>query len=202
MRDSDPSPSRELSKSLRVNNYNLAGGSIFVVMVVGPLVLGWLVYLIVMGGVRNEDGELTLVLPIILLVIGSVIQLIAIVYALTVPVLWVEIGGTLRYATLLRVHDVDWGDVQRIWFDREDVKLHTLLPVTLVERFVLAIQVSEYRSLRVLVPTSRMPLVAAIMNLHPKFKDSPFDDEPVDEVPEEEYWDESDETAWNDDEDD
>lgn len=191
-----------MSKCLRIGNFNYAGAQLFGAFVIGPAVLGWLIYIAWTGGFRDDQGERTLVLNVILIVAGSLIQVAVLFYAFILPVLWVEIGRTLRYATLLRVHDVDWGDVQRIWFDREDSKLHTLVPVTLVERHVLVINVSEHRSLRVLVPTSRLPLIAAIMELHPRFKNSPFDEEPIAEQPEEEYWDESDESAWNDDDDD
>jgi hypothetical protein len=197
-----PSSERLPSKSLRVGNYNYAGANLFMTFVVGPAILGWLVYLAVTGGVRDEQGQPSVTPVIVLIVIGSTIQVGAMIYSLNVPVLWVEIGHTLRYATLVRVHEWDWGNVQRIWFERDDSKVHTLIPVTLVKRHVLAIQVNEARSLRVLIPTSQLTLIATIMELHPRFKDSPYDEEPIAEGPEEEYWDESDESAWTSDEDD
>jgi hypothetical protein len=140
-----------------------------------------MIWLAAHGRVVDQQGKPSTSAAVAITTLLGLGELAACVYALRVPVLWVEIGPILRYATAMTVREVAWGDVQRIWIDREDWKagVPPLVSVTLVKHFVLVIQINDYKDLRVLVPTASKNLIERIMQQHPRFKDSPFDDEPL-----------------------
>jgi hypothetical protein len=177
------SPSKVVTDDrLRISNYNHAGVPLAVAFVIGPTILfgsAWLAWnttttSAVVGGNRSE--------PIAILVFVGLAEIVACIYAIRIPTLWVEIGPTLRYATLWAIRDFAWEDVQRIWIDREDWEGgFGPFTVTYAKHFVLVIQIDDHKDLRVLIPTDRKYLIEAIMRQHPRFKDSPYDDEATDD---------------------
>jgi hypothetical protein len=166
-----PAPDR-----LLIRNFNHAGGALAMAFVIGPLLIAGTIGLIVTGRMRAPlEGQLTILSLMVLAEIAGLI------YAVRVPTLWVELGPTLRYGSLATLHEVEWGNVQRIWFDREDESaLIGPVRVTLSANQALAIQINDYNDLRVVVPSDKLQWVKAILSRHPRFKDSPYDEDAID----------------------
>jgi hypothetical protein len=181
-----PAPAAAADRIL-IRNYNQAGGPLAIALLFGPLALAALIWAVA-GGHLSDPGEMGTGAGIMLIVLGCLAELSAIIYALRVPVLWAEIGPTLRYGSLLGAKEVDWNDVQRIWVDRDDtdVRVLPLVSIKMATHWMLVIRINDYKDLNFHVPTASMGLVETVMRRHPRFKDSPFDDEPPDESGEDE----------------
>jgi len=170
------------SDCILIRNFDQAGVPLAIALFFGPLLLGGLIWLVANGRLVNDQGQSTFVASITIIVFGCLAELAAIIYAVRVPVLWAEIGPTLRYGSLVGTREVDWNDVQRIWVDRDDthVRVLPLVGIKVATHWMLVIRINDYKDLEFHVPTERMELVEGIMRRHPRFKDSPFDEEPPD----------------------
>ena len=176
-----PAPGAAADRIL-IRNYNQAGGPLAIALLFGPLALAGLIWAVASGRL-DDPGELGTGAGVALILLGCLAELAAIFYAVRVPVLWAEIGPTLRYGSLLGAREVDWNDVQRIWVDRDDtdVRVFPLVSIKMATHWMLVIRINDYKDLNFHVPTASMELVEAVMRRHPRFKDSPFDEEPPDE---------------------
>jgi hypothetical protein len=150
-----------------VRNYNYAGGELAMVLVIGPLLIAGMVWLIVNGRMRDTplSGQ------IIILAMMVLAELAGLVLALRNSTLWIELGPTIRYGSLIMAHEVEWSDVQRLWFDRDD-KYVGVWParVTLELRHILVIEISDSKDLRVHVPSKKLSILEAMLSRHPRFR--------------------------------
>ena len=160
-------------------NLNHAGVPLLVAFVIGPVLTGGLAWFVLNGRFGNNPDQPETATGFVFLGLACFANLAALIYAFRVPVIWLEIGPSLRYATIAARHEVQWDDVQRIWFDREDYhwQFMPFARVTVAEHHVLVIQINDYKDLRFLVPTKDKSFLALLMVRHPNFKHSPFDDE-------------------------
>ena len=170
------SPSSDVAQPsgrIRITNYNLAGGPLAVAFVIGPLLLLGAYSATVSGWSKLPESQRGG--RVAWLTLWSAVELGALVYAVRVPILWVEIGPTLRHATLTRIQETPWPSVQRIWFDRQDER--GPLFVKFASHHALVVQINDYQEVRAIVPADRLNLIHAIVAKLPQFKNSPFDEE-------------------------
>jgi hypothetical protein len=113
---------KPLDDRIRISNFNHAGVPLAIAFVIGPILLAGLIWLAAHGRVVNGQGIPANSEALAIIALVGLAEVVACAYALRVPVLWLEIGPTLRYATALAVREVAWDNVQRIWIDREDWK--------------------------------------------------------------------------------
>ena len=159
--------------SVRLTNYNLAGGPFLFAVLVGPLLLGFMLWSSLQNWSRLSDAEhgRRILWPTIL----GAAELAAVVYSIRVPIWWVEIGPMLRYAKLLRVYEVPWANVQRIWWDLHNERGPMF--IKFATHHALIMRLDDYNDIKVLVPGDKRDQVNAIVSRHLQFKNSPFDDD-------------------------
>jgi hypothetical protein len=166
-------------RPLRLYNFNHAGVPLFVALVVCPGLLALSIWAVAEGRWQNNQGQPQNEFGVAVCAGLAIATLVAAFYVCRVPVLWVEIGSALRYRTLLTVHEYDWADVQRIWFDREDHEGHFafFFTITWAVHHVLVIMINDYKDLRVLVPQGKLAQLQSLMAIHPRFALQAIDDE-------------------------
>ncbi|MDX1946819.1 MAG: hypothetical protein SFU86_15565 [Pirellulaceae bacterium] len=169
---------------MRFYNLNHAGVPLALAFVILPLALFGIGFLKATGRLVTQHGEPSQEGAMFLAIVLGVGELVALIYACYVPVLWFEIGPTLRYRSLLRSNDVDWRDVKRIWFDAEQQVRRIGAFIIFYGRIYryLNIRLDDYKDLQVLVSAEREAALRSILQTHRNYRDSPFDeDEPAGE---------------------
>lgn len=165
--------------AVRLTNINLAGGPLVFAIVVGPAILaasGWYAATNWSAMTADEQGRRLLWLGLYVAV-----ELAALAYAIFVPIWWVEIGPTFRYAKLLKRYEVDWNSVQRIWWDVHHER--GPLFIRFATHRALIVRLDDYNDIKVLVAGHLCSRVNAIVSRFRQFRDSPFDEEHADVGP-------------------